>query len=131
MALRTDRLIGVGIDLVERERAARLLRRNGPGLSRFLLPSESRLLKRSRNRPLAFALMFAAKEAASKSVGVPLTGPGSFRAFRVRKTGGRLEAVWAAPAGRGVRIRLYPFLRKDLAGVLAHSYGSPSRRLVK
>jgi phosphopantetheine--protein transferase-like protein len=124
-------LIGVGVDLVERERAARLVHRNADGLSRFLLPSEFSLLKKSHNKPLAFAFMFAAKEAASKSVGVSLTGPGSFRAFRIRKAGGRLEASWTAPAGRNVRFRLYPFLRKNLVGIIVHSYRTPSQRLVK
>lgn len=124
MPFRRGRLIGVGLDLVEVDRAARLLRRHPAGVDRFLTPAEVRLLKRSRQKALAFALLFAAKEAASKSVGESLAGPGMFRAYRVSKSGSRLKVRWARAGARKVRIDLIPFTQKNLAGVLAYSYAT-------
>ena len=120
--------MGVGVDLVEIERAGRLLSRHSGAVERFLTPSEARLLKHSRNRPLAFALLFAAKEAASKSVGQSLSGPGMFRDFAVAKRGARLVVRWTgarhphATRPANVRIELFPFVWKRVAGMLAYSY---------
>lgn len=140
MPSRRGRLIGVGVDLVEIDRAASLVRRHPEGVERFLTPSEAKLLRRSRNRPLAFALLFAAKEAASKSVGQSLSGLGMFRDFIVQKRGSRLTVRWtrarralprasARPSSRvsqskDVRIELFPFAWKRVAGMLAYSYRS-------
>jgi holo-[acyl-carrier-protein] synthase len=131
MTARQGRLLGVGVDLVEMERAGRFVHAHPGGVERFLLPSENLLFKKARNKPLAFALIFAAKEAASKSVGQSLGGPGAFRAFRVSRSGRRLTVRWTAPAGRNVAFRLLPFRWKNLAGMLVWSYGGTSSRLVK
>ena len=125
------RLIGVGVDLVEIERAGRLVRRHPGGVERFLNPSETKLFQRARQKDLAFALIFAAKEAASKSVGVSLAAPGLFRAFQVSKRGDRLKVRWTRSGTAPVRIDLVPFLWKNLAGMLAYSYSPRPARLVK
>ncbi len=131
MALRRGRLIGVGVDLIETERAERFVRSHPDGVARFLTPQENLLLRRARRRGLAFAFLFAAKEAASKAVGQSLSGPGMFRDFQVSKRGGRLQVRWVRPRGGAVRIDLYPFVWQRLAGVLAYGYGTRPSRLVK
>lgn len=132
MPARRGRLIGVGVDLVEVKRVERLVRRHPDGVARFLTPAEAVLLKNSRKKALAFALIFAAKEAASKSVGVSLAGPGMLRDFRVLKRGRRLEVRWSRSKSQSVQISLMPFFfQKNLVGMLAASYSTRPARLVK
>lgn len=124
MPVRRGRLIGVGVDLIETERAERFLASHPDGVARFLSASEYRLLRAARNRTLAFALLFAVKEAASKAAGVPLSGPGMFRRFPVSKRGGQLRVRWTGPAARRVTFRTVPFLWQNLAGSLVYGYSS-------
>lgn len=131
MSRHRGRLVGVGIDLVETERAKRLVQSHPGGVARFLTPEENRLVRAARDRASAFALVFAAKEAASKSVGQSLSGPGMFRHFRVSRQGRRLRVRWAGPGARRVRIELFPFFWNRLAGMLAYSYSTHPSRLVK
>lgn len=124
MPVRRGRLIGVGIDLVETGRVERFLASHPGGVARFLSPAENRLLAGARNRPLAFALLFATKEAASKAAGVTLAGPGMFRQFPVSKQGGRLRVRWTGPRARRITFRTVPFLCSNLAGSLVYGYSS-------
>ena len=117
-------LIGVGVDLVEIERAGRLVKNHPDGIRRFLNPSEARLLAAARNKPLAFALIFAAKEAASKAAGQPLNSPGMFRPFRVSIQSRRLSVRWSAPKGARTRFSLVPFTWKNLIGMVAFCYST-------
>jgi phosphopantetheine--protein transferase-like protein len=118
------RLIGVGVDLVEIERAERFLMSHPGGVARFLSPAENRLLRGARNRTLAFALLFAVKEAASKAAGVTLAGPGMFRQFPVARQGHRLSVRWTGSRTRRVTFRTIPFLWQNLAGSLVYGYSS-------
>ena len=64
-------IVGVGIDLIERERVARALDRWGERLVAKLMgeAEASRLPKARTDRAHALALAIAAKEAASKALG--------------------------------------------------------------
>ncbi|CAM3426018.1 holo-ACP synthase [Brevibacillus invocatus] len=73
-------IVGIGIDLVEIERIAALMKRQSRALDRILTIQERSLLEgKSEGRQIEFvAGRFAAKEAASKALG---TGIGSMIGF--------------------------------------------------
>jgi len=63
-------IVGVGIDLIERERVARALDRWGERLvAKLMGPEEAARLPPGAGRAHAVALAIAAKEAASKALG--------------------------------------------------------------
>ena len=117
-------LKGVGIDLVEIARASRFVLLHHKKLETFLTPSEYRLFSKSKSKVECFALLFAAKEAASKALGITLTHPGLFRHFRISLGENRLKVRFSGmgkyPASR--KIQLLPFSLRDSVGVMAFAY---------
>jgi len=83
-------LVGLGVDVVDLNRAKRFVRSHGSRLKSFLLPHEFRAQRKSSSPARSFAILFAAKEATSKSLNVSVTHPKAFRDFRVSTTGRRL-----------------------------------------
>jgi holo-[acyl-carrier protein] synthase len=68
-------IVGIGIDLVNKERMERVIRRWGDRfLRRILTPREYRLCKKKPDFVGSVAVRFAAKEAAFKAVGSGWTG---------------------------------------------------------
>lgn len=117
-----ERLSGAGIDLVEISRAARFVRSHRNRLSRFLLPSEYALFLRSRNKVAAFALLFAAKEAASKALHIRISSPSELRQFCVVRRGNSMSVKLGGAAARTcrlTRVRLAAFRLPGAVGVLA------------
>jgi len=115
---------GVGIDLVELSRAKRFVRLHQDRLKNFFTPSEYRLFLHSKSKAKSFALLFAAKEAASKSLGITLTHPGAFRQFRVSWQDHQLcvGLTGVNPSGKAQKIKLIPFSLKHSLGVIALAY---------
>ncbi len=72
------------------------MRAHASRIDSVLDPHETRLVRGSRSPSRAFALFFALKEAASKSLGVRIDHPRQFRAFRVRRAGSRFRVRYAA-----------------------------------
>ena len=77
-------IIGIGVDIVEVNRIARLLDRFGYDFSRKILV-EQELKAELRERRLAayLAKQFAAKEAVSKALGTGMTAGVGFRSIKV------------------------------------------------
>lgn len=84
-------MMGLGIDIVDLNRASRFVRAHSTRLNKFLLPQEFRRFKSSRSKTRAFALLFAAKEAVSKALGVTVTHPRAFRDYQIRFNRGGLS----------------------------------------
>jgi len=79
-------VVGVGLDLIEIERVASILQRQGEGfLDRILHPEEPRERIARRDGATHVAGLFAAKEAVMKALGTGMSGA-SFREIRVRHT---------------------------------------------
>ncbi len=119
MRSKPSRISGIGIDIVDLDRAARFVRDHGGRLDRFLLPHEYRRFRRSRSRAAAFALYFAAKEAVSKALGQSIQVPAEFRRYSVHVEGSRWHARAALPSGKKARFCLRPFRLEGSIGVLA------------
>jgi len=93
---------GIGIDAVELRRAARFVRSHKSRLGSVLHPHELRLVCKSRSTSVAFAVLFALKEAASKSLGVRIDHPRQFLRFSIQKSGNGFRAVCKDQPGRSV-----------------------------
>ena len=118
-------LCGVGIDVVDLDRASRFVSKNGEGLRRFFLKREYACFRASRSPVRAFALFFAAKEAVSKALGVPVIHPYQFRKFPVDYSRGKLRGRIpdiAGIRGRVARLILSPFAIPGRVGVMAFAY---------
>lgn len=116
---------GLGVDILSLDRARRFVRAQQKGLKSFLLASEYALWRRSRMSALAFALIFCAKEAASKAAGVSLRSPGDFKDWKIGLLRGRLTVRY-----HGTRIKRLKSLRfaagafrqRQHAGILCVAY---------
>lgn len=119
------RLLGVGVDVVDLKRAQRFIRQHSRNLRSFFLPHEySRLLK-SRSKCRAFALLFAAKEAVSKALGVSIAHPRQFRQYPIYLCKGklRLDCRSRRKSGkRPPRFVLRPVALPGAVGVVALAY---------
>ena len=109
---------GIGVDLVDLSRARRFVRAHRSRLNSFFLPAECRIVARSAFPVRAFGVLFAAKEAVSKSLGVPVRHPGQLRDFEIRVRAGRMEGRWRK-GKKARRALLWPFSAGDSIGVLA------------
>lgn len=117
-------ILGIGMDLVEIARMARLIEgspaRAGRFLDRCFTPAERAYCDARADRTGPYAARFAAKEAAAKALGAP---PGlRWRDVEVRRSGGAPElllhgAAAAAAARLGVE-RAHLTLSHD-AGIAA------------
>jgi holo-[acyl-carrier protein] synthase len=77
-------VVGIGLDLVEIERMADILQRNGDRfLARVLHPDDDRSRFSRREGPTHLAGLFAAKEAVMKALGTGMAGA-NFADIRVR-----------------------------------------------
>ena len=82
---RCKHLVGVGIDLVDLTRIQKFLKKNGnKAASRLLAESEKKSFQSSKNNPILFAKLFAAKEAYFKATGSSWMGLEGFQAIEVR-----------------------------------------------
>jgi holo-[acyl-carrier protein] synthase len=95
-------VIGIGLDLVETQRVARLLERYGERFVRKLMdPAEAAALPEDASeRALRLALAVAAKEAASKALGTGWSRGVRWRDLEVcRQPSGRPTLVFHGQAG--------------------------------
>ena len=77
-------IVGVGLDIVEIKRVARILERQGDAFpDRILTEDESRDRLGNHDGPAHLAGLFAAKEAVMKAMGTGMAGA-SFREIRIR-----------------------------------------------
>ncbi len=83
-------ILGVGIDLVEINRAKRLIKQNRRFLKQFLSPKEYLIVQKSRHKTKAFGLLFAAKEAVSKAMGISIQSPRAFADYIMYIKDGKL-----------------------------------------
>jgi holo-[acyl-carrier protein] synthase len=89
-----NRILGIGLDVVDLERMARLLERHGDAaLRRILRDGEARILD-GPARVAHVAGLFAAKEATMKALGTGWSAGVGFRQIEVaRRPGGAPELV--------------------------------------
>lgn len=81
-------IVGIGIDIVEMERMATLMKRQRNTIDRFLTLQEQKLLDgKAESRRVEFvAGRFAAKEAGSKALGTGIGGAVSFLDMEILPT---------------------------------------------
>jgi len=118
-------LIGLGIDVVDVDRASRFIRAHRSRLKSFLLPQEYHQFERSRYKTRFFALLFSAKEAVSKSLGVAVTHPQAFRDYLISCHGRKLTVRLNRRFDRGqrrLRIFLKSFRTSGSLGVVALAF---------
>jgi len=118
-------LAGVGIDIVDLDRAERFVGKHGKKLKSFFLPEEYQQFLKSRSKARYFALLFSAKEAVSKSLGITVTHPYAFRDYEIIKRASVLAVRLRGRVGRGkssLRVELKAFRIKGGVGVLAFAY---------
>lgn len=81
-------IVGIGVDIIEIERIATLIKRQRNAISRFLTLQEQELLegKADARRGEFVAGRFAAKEAAAKALGTGIGGGVSFQDLEIFPT---------------------------------------------
>jgi len=121
-------LYGIGVDLVEWDRASRMVRRHACSLQRILTPHEAALFRRSRLKAKSFAVLFSAKEAASKAIGLTVSHPAVLSRFEVRRRGNALSVQIHPSLRRGKRlasrVKITPFSLYNAVGAMAFAYKS-------
>lgn len=121
-------LHGVGIDVVDVPRMARIFRRGDAVIARWFSASERDMAASAADPGLAFAVCFAVKEAAWKASGVARPGdPVPWREITVRA--GPLADRWCvelrgwvgARAPDGLRVGAHSRILGDVALAIAHT----------
>lgn len=101
-------LLGVGIDVVEVARVARLLERYGPAFERrWFAPDEALWARRAGRPEIGFSALLAGKESVWKSLGVIDDGPVPWRSIHVLPdaAGGKVTLPdGLAPSATTVRV---------------------------
>ncbi|MFT5206717.1 MAG: phosphopantetheine--protein transferase-like protein [Candidatus Omnitrophota bacterium] len=113
-------ILGVGIDLVEINRAKRLIQQNRRFLKQFLSPKEYKIVQKAKLKSKAFGLLFAAKEAVSKAMGISIQSPRAFADYAVYIKDGKLCCDFLK---KGLKTKhsfiLWPFEETAHMGVIA------------
>ena len=92
---------GIGIDIVNVERIRQSLERFGHRMEARLFTDGELAYSRGHKDPLPhLAARFAAKEAASKALGIGMSGGVAFRAIEVLQPGGRVPTLVFHQAAR-------------------------------
>jgi len=91
-------------------------------LKRFFHPSEYKTFSRSKSKARSFALLFAAKEAASKAMELSIQHPALFKQFKISFSKNEMTLRWAGKSlhmSQKPRFKLIPFESGDSLGVIA------------
>ncbi|MGA8047065.1 MAG: 4'-phosphopantetheinyl transferase superfamily protein [Dermatophilaceae bacterium] len=124
-------LVGVGIDILEIARVARLVNRYGDSfVERWFTPAEADWC-RDRSRPSmpAFASVLAGKEAVWKALRPQISGPVPWRTFEVIPDGGGGRVTVPpdlAPEGLGVVVSVRAGTEFVVASALAWTEDPPA-----
>lgn len=79
----------LGVDILEWKKAAAFYRLHQERLSSWLTDDEKNFIENKKNPSEAFAMIFAAKEAVSKAMGVRASGPEALRKIRLEPRNAR------------------------------------------
>jgi len=93
----------IGIDIVEWKKARSFYGRHRARLDSFLTASEKKFVENGPKPDKALAMIFAAKEAAFKTLGMSWMGPEGFRRIKVRPVSSK-RFSFLTPGGRKLRI---------------------------
>ncbi|MGN0065015.1 MAG: holo-ACP synthase [Nocardioides sp.] len=90
----TGSVVGVGVDVAQSGRFARLLERGAAGVWRhWFTDREASACQRAASPAQAATLCFAVKEATYKAVGAEFSGPVRWRDIEALSTGGRWQVT--------------------------------------
>ncbi|QZA32842.1 holo-ACP synthase [Hydrogenibacillus sp. N12] len=131
-------IVGVGIDLVDQARLARLLERRPRFIERVLTPAERAALPAEGRRRLEFVSgRFAAKEALAKALGTGIGGRFSFQDISllpgpggrpaVRVEGDRLKAALGAPGDVRIHVAISHERSHTVAVAIVERWSSAPR----
>jgi holo-[acyl-carrier protein] synthase len=99
-------ILGVGTDIVQVARIARVLARHGERFrARVLVPEERRAFADAAQEARWFAKRYAAKEALAKALGTGIGGQLSFQDIRVANAPGGAPLLALVGAGAALAVR--------------------------
>ncbi len=74
----------LGVDILEWKKAGEFYRLHRDRLANWLTADEKKFIASNRKPHEAFAMIFAAKEAVSKALGIRVAGPEALKAIRLK-----------------------------------------------